>query len=183
MASDNYDDPRDDRDDEPARDEDREDRVIRRAKEKIKAPAILLLIVGCCGAIASLMNVPGLFTLDAQIKQVEDEWDKDPNLKDDQKKEMKRILNDMNGPIKVGVPMWIVFSLGVSALSIFASIRIMNLKSRGLGILATVLAMIPCFNLCCWMGLPSGIWVLIVMGKPEVKAGFAAVARGSRSEY
>jgi len=30
--------------------------------------------------------------------------------------------------------------------------------------------------------LPVGIWVLIVLGKPEVKAGFAAMAR-SANEY
>ncbi len=33
-------------------------------------------------------------------------------------------------------------------------------------------AMIPCVSPCCLLGLPLGIWALIVLVKPEVKAAF-----------
>lgn len=184
MASDDYDDPRDDREDEPGhdRDDDRGDRVIERAKEKMKTPAVLLLVVGIIGGLMALMNIPSLFTLDAQFKQVEEQWDNDPNLKPEQKKEMKQMLADFKDPIKVMIPISILFGLLTSGITVLGAIKIMNLKSRGLGVLASVVSMVPILSGCCCLGLPVGIWVLIVMGKPEVKAGFAAVAR-SASEY
>lgn len=37
---------------------------------------------------------------------------------------------------------------------------------------AAILAMIPCVSPCCLLGLPLGIWALIVLLKPEVKAAF-----------
>lgn len=182
MASD-YDDPRDERDDEPERDDNREDRVIRRAKEKIKTPAVLLLVVGIIGGVVALMNIPSLFTMDQQFAAAEAEWDKDPNLKPEDRQQLKKMLADVKGPTKIVVPLTIVFGIMTSALTVFAAIKIMNLKSRGLGVLASVVSMVPILSgFCCCMGLPVGIWVLIVMGKPEVKAGFAAVARGA-SEY
>ena len=56
----------------------------------------------------------------------------------------------------------------------------MKLKARALCYAATILSMIPVVSGCCCVGLPLGIWVLIVLGKSEVKAGFLAVARGDR---
>ena len=38
---------------------------------------------------------------------------------------------------------------------------------------ASILAMIPCTaSCCCFIGIPVGIWCLVVLGKPEVKALF-----------
>jgi hypothetical protein len=34
--------------------------------------------------------------------------------------------------------------------------------------------MIPCISPCCLLGLPIGIWALVVLLKPEVKAAFTA---------
>jgi hypothetical protein len=35
-----------------------------------------------------------------------------------------------------------------------------------------VVAMVPCLSPCCILGLPLGIWALIVLMKPEVKSSF-----------
>ena len=37
---------------------------------------------------------------------------------------------------------------------------------------ASILAMIPCLSPCCLIGLPIGIWALVILMKPEVKAAF-----------
>ena len=39
---------------------------------------------------------------------------------------------------------------------------------------ATIIAMVPCISPCCLVGLPIGIWALVVLMKPEVKAAFRA---------
>jgi hypothetical protein len=161
--------------------EDRDEEIIRRAKTRIKTPAIVLLIAGMIYGVLALMNIPSLASMDAQFQEVEDKWDNDPNLKPEQKKEMKQMLADIKGPLKIYVPVAIVFGLLSSVIAIVGSLKIMNLKSRGLGVLASVISMVPIVSGCCCVGLPVGIWVLIVLGKPEVKAGFAAIARAADS--
>jgi len=186
MASE-YDDPRDQdpRDNQDPRDENesgetRDSRVVARAKQRIKTPAIVLLVIGIISGLSALSNVPALFTLDAQLNQIEEQWDQDPNMKDDQRKEMKRVLGDVKQPLQTGLPIWIGVSLLASGVTVLGAVRIMNLKSRGLGVLAALSVMLPLG--CCCIPLPVGVWVLIVMSKAEVKAGFEAVARGA-SEY
>ena len=37
---------------------------------------------------------------------------------------------------------------------------------------ASILAVVPCVSPCCLVGLPIGIWALVVLSKPEVKSQF-----------
>jgi hypothetical protein len=40
-------------------------------------------------------------------------------------------------------------------------------------VIASVAAMLPCtVSCCCILGLPVGIWSLVVLMKPEVKQAF-----------
>ncbi len=39
---------------------------------------------------------------------------------------------------------------------------------------ASIEAMIPCLSPCCIVGLPIGIWAIIVLMKDEVKSAFKA---------
>jgi len=36
----------------------------------------------------------------------------------------------------------------------------------------SIVAMVPC-NICCLLGLPFGIWALVVIVRPEVKDAFS----------
>lgn len=56
---------------------------------------------------------------------------------------------------------------------LFGGIKMKNLQSYGLAMAATIIAMLPCtVGWCCVLGLPLGIWALVVLMKPEVKAAF-----------
>ena len=63
-------------------------------------------------------------------------------------------------------------ALALAGLYIFASTKMRKLESYGLVMTATILSMLPCTSSCCCVGLPIGIWVLIVLSKPEVKSAF-----------
>src|SRR5262249_30652715 len=52
------------------------------------------------------------------------------------------------------------------------ALRMKKLTSFGFAMTACILAMIPCIN-CCLLGLPFGIWALVVLNKPEVKDSFS----------
>jgi uncharacterized BrkB/YihY/UPF0761 family membrane protein len=65
-------------------------------------------------------------------------------------------------------------SLGllVAIFIIYAALKMKDLKHWNLAVVASVLAMIPCISPCCIIGLPIGIWSLVVLMRPDVKAAF-----------
>jgi hypothetical protein len=60
----------------------------------------------------------------------------------------------------------------IAAFLIYVSTRMREPSQYGLCIVASILAMIPCVSPCCIIGLPIGIWCLVVLTKPEIKAAF-----------
>ena len=69
--------------------------------------------------------------------------------------------------------------LGINAVGVITGVIVLvgamkmkNLSSHNLAIAVSVVAMLPCLSPCCVMGLPLGIWSLITLLDPEVKAGF-----------
>ena len=61
----------------------------------------------------------------------------------------------------------------VLALVVIIGARKMkNLQSYGLAMTASIVAMIPCISPCCLLGLPFGIWALVVLVDPRVQAAF-----------
>jgi hypothetical protein len=46
-----------------------------------------------------------------------------------------------------------------------------QLKNYGLAMTGSIIAMLPC-SVCCLLGLPFGIWSLVVLNNPEVKEAF-----------
>src|SRR5262249_48861747 len=48
-------------------------------------------------------------------------------------------------------------------LIIVGGIKMMGLSGYGLAMTASILAMIPCTSPCCILGLPFGIWSVVVL--------------------
>jgi hypothetical protein len=59
-----------------------------------------------------------------------------------------------------------------SVLILFGGLKMKKLEGYGLVMAASIVAMIPCISPCCFIGLPIGIWALMVLNKPEVKSAF-----------
>jgi hypothetical protein len=70
-------------------------------------------------------------------------------------------------------------TLAVYPLVIVAGMRMRQLQSRWLAILGAILAMLPCSPVML-LGLPVGIWSLIVMADPSVQAAFERPQRRRR---
>lgn len=60
----------------------------------------------------------------------------------------------------------------IAAFIIYAALKMKELSQWGLCVAACVLAMIPCISPCCIIGLPIGIWCLVILLRPEVKEAF-----------
>jgi hypothetical protein len=67
-------------------------------------------------------------------------------------------------------------NLAANVVVLLAGLRLKQTRSRGLVMAGSILAMIPC-NSCCLIGLPIGIWAITTLGNADVKAAFAAASR------
>jgi hypothetical protein len=47
-----------------------------------------------------------------------------------------------------------------------------RLQMYGLAMTSSILAMIPCLSPCCLLGLPFGIWALVILNQDHVKQSF-----------
>src|SRR5262249_15748659 len=67
-----------------------------------------------------------------------------------------------------------ITSLVVAPVIIFGAIRMLSAKSYNIAKMAAVLTLLPLTSFCCLLGLPIGIWALLVLNKPEVKGIFSS---------
>lgn len=81
----------------------------------------------------------------------------------------EQILSYFSGGVGVASSL---IGLLIAGLIIYAAIEMRNLRQWALAMAASILAMVPCISPCCLIGLPMGIWSLIVLLKPEIKAAF-----------
>jgi hypothetical protein len=66
----------------------------------------------------------------------------------------------------------VVFAI-LGAGTIAGGIAMMRQKMYGIAITGTVLAMLNIGNCCCVLGLPFGIWALVMLCRPDVKDAFS----------
>jgi hypothetical protein len=130
------------------------------AAEQVRLPAIFLLVTGILGAVGQVISL--LFTLlgtgldlaSAHLGPSEE-----------------AIANAMSGTMAV---FFSILGLLTAAVIVFGALRMKDLRSHSLAVAASVIAMVPCASPCCLLGLPVGIWALVVLLRPEVKAAFTA---------
>jgi len=126
------------------------------ATQRLKGPAIGLMVTGGLGVALSLVSF-ALHLLGGQ--QVP------PGLPP----EFARVFELLNGPIGMFSD---VLGLVVSGLLVFGALKMTKLQSYGLAFAVSIMGMLPCLSPCCLLGLPFGIWALVVLSKPEVKSQF-----------
>jgi hypothetical protein len=64
-----------------------------------------------------------------------------------------------------------VFGMCLAGIILFGAIKMKRMENYGLAMAASIVALLPC-SVCCVIGLPIGIWALVVLSKPEVKSAF-----------
>jgi hypothetical protein len=125
----------------------------------VNGPGIALMIVGILCILASLWGVvSNLAGFNAAGQNA-------ANLPP----QFQQWMRLMTGPLGMGIN---VIALLFGAFFIFASTKMRKLESYGMVMTATILSMLPCTSSCCCIGLPLGIWILVVLAKPEVKSAF-----------
>jgi hypothetical protein len=126
------------------------------ASDQVSGPSVGLLITGILGGVLSLMGLISNL-VETGIKSV-----KAPRY-------IEEYANLAAGA--AGVAFCFV-GLLVAGFVIYASLKMKERTQWSLCVAASIIAMIPCISPCCIVGLPIGIWCLVVLTKPEVKTAF-----------
>lgn len=155
-----------------------EEPAVRRrsaAADSAKLPAIFLIIVGCLNILGSLYwAFSGFQARTAGVQAVQEQAQRDPmqqkNFQELEKQGFS-IEKIVSGTATVFI-LWGLAGLLCSAVMILAGIKMMTLGSYGLCMTGSITAMLPCVIPCCILGLPVGIWSIVVLNRPDVKAAF-----------
>jgi hypothetical protein len=148
--------------------------VIERARATVSAPAIGLIVVGIFSLLSIVLGVIQYPGLDAQFDESIREVENNPNLANDAKQKQIDMMKQIRDVMKTALPiLWVV--VGIQGIvTIVGGLKLKNLTGRGWVITGSILSMIPCTSGCCLLGLVFGIWALVALGKPDVKAAYAA---------
>jgi hypothetical protein len=124
--------------------------------QRISAPATALLITGVLGLCIQTLGV--LYCL-AQMTLGFHIANQGPEM----------------APLMVSTGLNLFFgSIGVvvSIVVIVGAMKMKKLENYSLAMVTAVISTIPCLSPCCVLGLPFGIWAMVVLNENSVKAAF-----------
>ncbi len=126
------------------------------ASQMVSGPAIGLIVTAALGALAQLasigMNVFGMSMSQNMGQQQEAAW-----------------VHMFSGGIGI---FFSIIGIIMSVVIFLGAIKMKKLEGYNFALTATIIAMVPCISPCCLVGLPIGIWALVILMKPEVKGAF-----------
>ena len=131
------------------------------ALQAVRGPAIGLIVTAILGlflaAIGFIMNILTIAGSSFRWEQMGDP-------------RMQRIFESFSGGIGI---LGNIIGVGIGIVILMGAFKMQSLKSHQFAFTASILAMLPCISPCCILGLPFGIWALVVLNRPEVKSQFS----------
>jgi hypothetical protein len=124
------------------------------ASQRISTPATCLIVTAALGLVIQTMNILSVVLKIGTLAVFR------PN-------HFLPML--LQGPVPI-VSSSIAIIVGIVML--IGAIKMKGLENYGFAMTVSILAMIPCLSPCCFLGLPFGIWALVVLCDPVVKASF-----------
>jgi hypothetical protein len=134
------------------------------ALQAVKAPAICLIVVAGLGIAIFLFGAVANFLGGAMLYRPM------PSNIPPEMQSFYRSMQSMQGPLGGLINL---FFAAMNGLVLLGGIKMLKLESRTLVLIACIIAMLP-FTVycCCLLGLPFGIWALVVINKAEVRSQF-----------
>ena len=126
-------------------------------RSRLKFPAIGLIIVGALNLLSGLMLILG--RLISIVKG------REPVITDEDRRLGYLVAI-------IFFPLVSLISIAASPIIIFGGIQMLRARKYTIALWAAILALIPLTSVCCIPGIPIGIWALVVLRHPEVRAGF-----------
>jgi hypothetical protein len=123
------------------------------AASRLMGPAIALMVVAIVSLVVFAVACPINFISILNKPEVPGE-------------EAQRLGNFIGAG--VCIPLFMTSNLIVA----IGGFLMYNRGSYGMAMTAAILAIVPCFSPCYLLGIPFGIWALVVLNDPDVKEAF-----------
>lgn len=125
------------------------------AKQQLNGPAIGLLVTGLLGIVSQIFGMIYNFLTGAMIGG-----------------DLAESLGAMAILGSLGILTSIVPIL-LGGVVVFGALQMRQARNYPMAMAAAVITCIPCCGPCC-LAIPIGVWAIVVLSKPEVKAAFTA---------
>jgi len=150
-----------------------------RARGRVGIPAIFLVLNGLAGlGFAAAMFYFLVVAPDKAVDELKQLVAAQPPGPDKQK--LEKLTEEMEETLKLDSTPTVVqlaISAVLNAVAVFGALRMRAMGSYGWAMAASIVSLIPLATGFCCTGMPFGLWGLIVLMNPDVKAGFVT-ARG-----
>lgn len=133
-------------------------------RAKVQAPAIALIV---CGALSLVASIYG--AVNALVSQV-------PPIPPDTPELAVQMLKGTVGPLAAGIQAVFVF---IGLFILFGGFQMLRIKTWGVALAAAIVSIINVGSCCCIIGMPIGIWALVILLMGDVKRAFELSSRGS----
>lgn len=140
------------------------------ARDQLNMVAIVLMVVA---AVASLFSLTSLVS---SLVGGDGSWALN-FVQDDELKEKLREAMEQQGSAatKAISVLQALIALAANGVVILGALKMRALQSYPLAMASAIISCIPCCfsSCCCIVGMPAGIYAVILLMKPEVKAAFS----------
>ena len=137
------------------------------ALQRVKGPAIALKVTAILNIILAAWGLVRMAIFPLRMQQFNSALQQLNNPQLEQL--FQKWIHMAYGPLGA---MNSLFELALSVLILIGAAKMQSLRSYEFALTAAILAMVPCLTPCCCIGLPFGIWALVVLIRPEVKSHF-----------
>lgn len=127
--------------------------------EKLKAPAIGLIVIGALNGVTGLLTLLGGAVRLTGILGPE-------SLPADEAEKTGFLIGTAFG---YGVAL---LSLAAAPVIIYGALKMLRGNSYALARTSAILAIVPLVSCCFIIGIPLGVWALMVLNQPDVRAFF-----------
>jgi hypothetical protein len=142
---------------------------------KIILPGALMIATGVINLLIGMYLV-GVWFVVGRMSDAEFDKVYEQSARPEQRKQFEDAGYTKSDVRRLVIGFYAAFGIGNllgSVLSMLGGSLMCARKARGFAILASIITAIPCLtSACCLLGLPIGIWALIVLFQPDVKAAF-----------
>jgi hypothetical protein len=153
------------------------------ASTAVRTPATLLIMVGVLGVVIAILLVIQLDSLPGKLDQMIALIEADPQLPQADKDKQIDFWTAFRDAAEERTAFLTYYILNIvcSMIVVIGGINMLRLSGPLIPTFSSILAMLPCAlgGCCCLLGMPVGIWAIIVLNRPEVRA---AMARTPSSE-
>jgi hypothetical protein len=140
----------------------RRQRFYRTARDEIRGPAIGLMIVGMINCILGALRIVIYIAFMA--------FRDSPELKGRPEFNQMQPFLLFAGAAGIAIA---IAGIVVGVIVTYGAAKMLKLKRYNFAMASSILSLVPVVTFCCILGVPFGIWSIVVLCKPEVKDAFS----------